>query len=388
MAHHRNRWIEPRIKSLLSFSPIVGLIGQRQTGKTTVISSFAKDYRTLGLFSELALANEDPQFYLRNHAAPFAIDECQMSPALFPALKEHVRVNRKPGQFLLSGSIRFTSKKQIKESLTGRIAMLELQPFALSELHSCPCPSLDLFKNAKTHPLRTDKEWSQFFNTGGLPGICFRRSQGLLHQGFEDHLNTLLDRDIRQIVNTKLSLPTLREVLTQLGMQVGSKLNLEAICRLARISKPTLKGLIAAFEAMFLIRVIPIRGGIQSRTVFFEDVGLLQHLVKGNLSQRQVEVNALYQCIRVPYYCNAEARFSFEQYETRGGAFAPLVVDHKNTKTAIILTPYSEPGMSEIKSAQSFLKSSDRARVIICGPKLKYKAFQDRLILANLLSLV
>lgn len=388
MPHHRLRWIEPRIKSLLAFSPIVGLIGQRQTGKTTIIAALAKDYRTLDLFSELALADEDPQFYLKNHKSPFAIDECQMAPALFPALKEHVRLNRKPGQFLLSGSIRFTSKKKIKESLTGRISTLELLPFAFSELHEGVCPSLDLFKNAKTVSKRNEKEWSHFVNTGGLPGICFRRSQALLYQGFGDHLNTLLDRDIRQIVNTRLSLSVLKEVLVQLGMQVGSKLNYEAICRAARISKPTLKVLMSAFEAMFLIRIIPIEGGIRSKSIFFEDVGLLQHLVKGSLSQKQIEVNAFYQSIRVPYFCNADKPFYFEQYETRGKAFAPLVIKYKEFRTALILTPYSEPGLSEIRSAQSFLKRYADGRVIICGPKLKYRELQDRLILANHLSLI
>jgi AAA domain len=70
------------------------------------------------------------------------IDEAQLFPALFPALKAHVRINKRKGQFLLSGSVRFTSKADIRESLTGRIVSLELLPFTISGAAGVPLPDL------------------------------------------------------------------------------------------------------------------------------------------------------------------------------------------------------------------------------------------------------
>jgi predicted AAA+ superfamily ATPase len=63
-----------------------------------------------------------------------ALDECQLAERLFPALKERVRKDKRPGQFYLSGSVRFTSKRLIRESLTGRIMTADLFPLTLSEL--------------------------------------------------------------------------------------------------------------------------------------------------------------------------------------------------------------------------------------------------------------
>ena len=64
---------------------------------------------------------------------PFGINEAQLCSPLFPALKQWVRTNKAKEQFILSGSVRFTSKADIRESLTGRIISLELLPFTIAE---------------------------------------------------------------------------------------------------------------------------------------------------------------------------------------------------------------------------------------------------------------
>lgn len=392
MAHERVRWMSVWIEKLLKFSPIIGVLGQRQTGKTTLITKISKEYRTLDLKSELLLASTDPLHYLEKRASPFAIDECQMSPELFPALKEKVRVFKKPGQFIISGSVRFTSRKQIKESLTGRVALVELLPFSIAELYEKECPDLNLIKNIekkneKAVEYRID-QWKKFQETGGLPGICFRRDKRLIYQGFEDQLSTLLDRDIGFILDTKLSYATLLNILKQVGLQVGSKLNLEEISQLSRVSKPTLRKVLHAFESMFLIRFLEKKGGVKTKTVFFEDVGLLKHLVGHELKQDYIELNALYQCLRLPYYCRAEEKFEFFQYHTRGGAYAPLCISYAGKNIAIIITPNSESGSSEIKTAQSFLKNFKNSKVIIIGHKMKFHQLTQDMMTAPFLSLL
>ena len=135
MAHERIRHASDRLKRLLGFSPIVGIFGHRQVGKTTLLSRHVRSYATLDLRAQLDRAEADPQAFVSSATEyPFGIDEAQLAPALFPALKEHVRVHRRPGQFILSGSVRFTSRKAIRESLTGRIVHLELLPFTQAEI--------------------------------------------------------------------------------------------------------------------------------------------------------------------------------------------------------------------------------------------------------------
>ncbi len=84
-------------------------------------------YVSLDLAPVLNLASQDAISFLeKNKATPLVIDECQLAPELFPALKEHVRQDQKPGQFLLTGSVRFSSRRAIRESLAGRIVAWEL----------------------------------------------------------------------------------------------------------------------------------------------------------------------------------------------------------------------------------------------------------------------
>ncbi len=97
----------------------------------------------------------------KNH--PAGIDECQPAPPLFPEVKEYVRTHKNPGQLILSGSVRFNSRKAIRGSLTGRMLSYELLPFSISEMEKKPLNRLvidlleanDFFKTP--HSRKTDK---------------------------------------------------------------------------------------------------------------------------------------------------------------------------------------------------------------------------------------
>ena len=131
MAHYRPRHATQLFRKNLQFSPIVGVFGHRQVGKTSFVSQEA-DHPYLSLDDEdyLAAANASGKQFLVDHAQKgLVIDECQYAPPLFPALKEWVRKHPKPGQFILTGSVRFSSRSVIRESLTGRLLGLELFPF-------------------------------------------------------------------------------------------------------------------------------------------------------------------------------------------------------------------------------------------------------------------
>ena len=60
VAHIRKRHIEKHIEKLLSFSPIVGVLGHRQVGKTTTLEDIAASYVTMDTKSEAESAALDP----------------------------------------------------------------------------------------------------------------------------------------------------------------------------------------------------------------------------------------------------------------------------------------------------------------------------------------
>jgi len=98
MTRNRNRHLGKLFKDTLKFSPIVGILGHRQVGKTTIASELGTSYFRLDLRQTLLRLERDPIGFLEaNTGSPLVIDECQSSPDLFPALKEFVRINKKPG---------------------------------------------------------------------------------------------------------------------------------------------------------------------------------------------------------------------------------------------------------------------------------------------------
>src|SRR5262249_24032128 len=160
------------------------------------------------------------------------IDECQLAPPLFPALKLWVQKRKKPGQFLLSGSVRFTSRKAIRESLTGRISTVELFPFVLSEIRQDNLP--DFLCRALEAPSFTgfhvgpalstadrrsrQRDYEKYLELGGLPGLCFVREQRSRDRLLQDLLRTILDRDLRLVYETSLPFSDLNALCSELAV--------------------------------------------------------------------------------------------------------------------------------------------------------------------------
>ena len=112
MPRERQRHLKSVLQHLAALSPLVGLVGHRQVGKTTLLEAISRHYVTFDEEEVLASANADPKSFVAALGSPgTAIDECQLGERIFPALKERVRKDKRPGQLYLSGSVRFTSKK-------------------------------------------------------------------------------------------------------------------------------------------------------------------------------------------------------------------------------------------------------------------------------------
>jgi len=129
----KRRKIEARLEAALSDTPVVLLHGARQTGKTTLVQSVAKErrgaqYLTLDDAAVLSAAAADPAGFIAGLEGMAVIDEAQKVPELFPAIKLAVDRDRRPGRFLLTGSAHVLLLPRISESLAGRIEILTLWP--------------------------------------------------------------------------------------------------------------------------------------------------------------------------------------------------------------------------------------------------------------------
>lgn len=120
------------------------MLGPRQVGKTTLVRVIAESQDSVYLDLENPhhiRRLSDPVRYLSSHSERLVVlDEVQRTPELFAALRgiidEGKRRGLGTGRFLLSGSASVAFLNQSSESLAGRIAYIELNPFDTVELSS------------------------------------------------------------------------------------------------------------------------------------------------------------------------------------------------------------------------------------------------------------
>ncbi len=393
MPHLRKRYILANLARLLGFSPLVGVLGHRQVGKTTLLEQVSSEYFSLDNSDERQLARKNPDRYLeKKRGGRVALDECQQVPDLFAALKERVRKSKKPGQFIMSGSVRFSSARQLRESLTGRIMTQELLPLTLPELEGAP---LTNFFVAATHrplssleicPLpsslfkRRNLMLKKYFTDGGLPGLCFIRDRVLQRSRFEEQLRTMLDRDLRILTGTGMSYDQLRDFLAAIADAEFEPLNLSGLARRIKVSSPTLKSLLTAFEAMFLIRILPVEGGVKGPVFFFEDQLEFNGLQVKKNQEIAKFIHFVVHHVRAQFAYQLEVIPRYFQFRTRGRAHVPFCIQVKDRYLGIYPIESPEPTRAQMASVASFFRTYEQSRVVFVHPGRERTLINDRVL--------
>ncbi len=358
---------------------MVGVLGHRQVGKTTLLGRVASAYHVLDTKQEHAEASHDPGLYIKKRAGKLvALDECQLVPELFPALKEWVRTHRRPGQFLMSGSVRFTSRDAIQESLTGRIMNLELLPFSVSELEGLPLPDvcpkaiaevdLSSFMKrslAKKVPKKQLQVIESYLIKGGLPGVCFIREGKLREQKIQEQLLTILDRDVRLVRKILVPYGEIRGLLEALARTAGEPIDITVLRKATGLSVPTIKKLIYAFEAVFLIRPVPIEGSTMGYSVWFEDTAERAWVAQETAESLRALGFFLFCNIRQQFEYRLGSAARYFSYRTRGGAHVPFCIRQKEGVLGIL--PIDSPdSFSQVSgTVESFLGAYGNAKLLL-----------------------
>lgn len=134
--HYIPRLITAHLMRLLEHFPSVVVVGARQVGKSTLIKHLFPQYHYVLFdpYEDVENARRDPDLFLDNYPTPLILDEVQYAPEVISAIKRRIDRNKKPGQYILTGSQQWGVMKQMSESLTGRTIIIQLEPFALSEI--------------------------------------------------------------------------------------------------------------------------------------------------------------------------------------------------------------------------------------------------------------
>lgn len=362
------RRVAPEIALLLEQTPAVILTGPRQVGKTTLALEVAerRDATYLDLESEADRARlAEPQLYLADHADELVIlDEIQRAPGIFEALRGTIdqgrREGRGTGRFLLLGSAAIDLLAQSGETLAGRIALVELAPFDVTEVGA---ESLD-------------RLWVR----GGFPDSFLADGEEASLRWRRDFIRTYLERDIPQL-GPRIPAETLRRLWTMLAHQQGGLLNAAQLARGLGVSGATIGHYLDLMVDLLLVRRLQPRLAnagkrlVRSPKVYLRDSGqvhallgladkeaVLGHPVAGASWEGMVIENIL-------AVAGGRAEASF--YRTSGGAEVDLVLTWLDGREWAVevkrtLSPKLERGLrsalADIEPERSFLVYSGSAR--------------------------
>ena len=266
-----NRRIFTDIKDSLSFFPVASIIGPRQVGKTTLAEQIISDsskptlYLDLELQSDLFKLNEAELFLSQHSDKLIVIDEVQIKKELFPLLRALVDKTREPGQFLLLGSASPELIRHSSESLAGRIAYHQLQPF-------------DILEAPETITL------NDLWIKGGFPKVLFAKNNDLAYRWMENFVSTYLNRDLLQL-GLNASPKIIRNLWTMMAHLNGQLFNATTLGNSLGVSTPTIKRYVDFLEEAFLLKSLhPFSWNISKRLVktpkvYLADTGILHHLV-------------------------------------------------------------------------------------------------------------
>jgi predicted AAA+ superfamily ATPase len=259
------RDVEQRILKSAKTRPVVVLTGARQTGKTSTLRRLfpGHDFVSLDLPTEAEQAEKEPESFLSRHPPPAIIDEVQYAPALFRHLKVAVDSNRKRnGQFLLTGSQKFTLMHGVSESLAGRADIIELETLSLAEIRAA-LPKIGI---------------DRAIVRGGFPELHADPDIDAVAY-YNSYIATYLERDIRSLANVG-SLRDFERFLRACALRSANLLNKADLARDVGISPSTANQWLSMLEASGQVVLLEpwfsnrTKSIIKSPKLYLSDTGL------------------------------------------------------------------------------------------------------------------
>ncbi len=255
------------LRAAMKRSPVTLLTGPRQAGKSTLVRRVVdpspsavfdlEDYRDLARLAE-------PMLALRDTGETIVIDEAQRMPELFESLRVLVDESRRPGRFVVLGSASPDLTGLGSESLAGRVTLVELTGFRLSDVGASRLGDL----------------WVR----GGLPESFLAADDEASSVWRDDYIATFLERDLAGF-GFRFPATTMRRFWTMLAHYHGQTWNGAAIARSIDVSEATVRRLVDALTDALVVRQLPAwfanisKRQVKAPRVYVRDSGLLHRLL-------------------------------------------------------------------------------------------------------------
>ena len=336
-----NRQLQALIERRLGQTPAVVLLGPRQVGKTTLARTVAAQHPNalvldLERVSDRAAIQQPELFFAAHRDRLLVLDEVQLAPDLFAALRPEIDADRRAGRFLLLGSASGDLLRQSGESLAGRVSYVELTPLLAAELSLAGLAGLQSL-------------WLR----GGFPLSYLARDEEASYAWRQDFIRTFLQRDLPGM-GVRVPAETLRRFWQMLAHLQGQLFNASQLgLSLGGASHTTATRYLDVLVDTMMVRRLPPHLGnvgkrlVKSPKVYLRDSGLL-HALLGLATVQDLQGHPVagaswegFVVEQVAAALPADAQLSF--YRTAAGTELDLVIERGPRKLGVEIKFSSAP---------------------------------------------
>lgn len=260
------RHIALAVEQSLKAFPCVFINGPRQSGKTTLARMVwdQKDvaYVNFDDAAALAVASEAPESFLSGYQGQLILDEVQLVPQLYRALKASIDQKRRDGKgkaagrYILTGSTNILALPKLSDALVGRMIIKTLYPLSAAEIHKGKGNFVERLRKGdfKTGAM------PKFDLVGAIQKATFPEIRAASETDrvdwFKSYVSTLIQRDVQHIMDIeKTSL--LPQLLRLLAARVGGLINDADLARSVKENAVTTKRYRTILDLLFLTIAVP-----------------------------------------------------------------------------------------------------------------------------------
>jgi predicted AAA+ superfamily ATPase len=370
------------LRQALAVSPVVVVMGARQTGKSTLVRFLSPlqdhPYLTLDDFEIRAQARTAPDDLV--HRAPrLVIDEVQREADLVLAIKRAVDEQRKrqPGRFVLTGSANLLLMERVSETLAGRASYITLWPLTRreqlglgrggiwSELFATPMEGWYDLVHAQTAP---PADWRGQALRGGYPTPAHELDSSEARSvWYSGYVQTYLERDL-QTLSAIDNLVDFRRLMRATCLRLGAMQNQAELGRDTGIPRPTVHRYHNLLEASYqLVRVEPYSVNrtkrlIKSPKLYWSDTGLALFLAE-EVEPQGVHLENLVLADLVAWRDAQIPRPQILYWRTASGEEVDLVIEHPRGLLPIEVKATARPSTRDARHLRTFCEEyADRVQ--------------------------
>lgn len=372
--HIRNRLLANIINKKAKILPLVGILGARQTGKSTLLRDIISKgdnipYYTLDRQELLREAKRAGESFILSRTSefttPIIIDEAQKAPNLFNALKVLADEKRNRGIVLLTGSVEFTAAQGVRETLTGRIAICRLYPLTLSEL-------------AQINPKDfspTQSDIQSWIERGGMPAICQFRDATERANLIEEWLQAVCMRDLNQLHGARYDGILAREILHTIAQSPKSS-QADIARELGQDSRKIGKHLLALQSLFVITEIRPNKqlGSSGFPRYYILDAAIARYLGANEKTARTILI--INETLS-HYEYSGQPRPELTFFEVRGRTQIDLMIRSQDEQKSVVISDRVEVDQYQLRSLRSLVRKGITKSISIVAPVVDPVIIED-----------